>query len=57
MIPREFYKFLCVAANLKRPHSKYGVYLVEKDSGYCILWIVETKLALAGLLLILQAQP
>ena len=55
MIPREFYKFLCVAAKLIRPHSKFGVYLVEKDSGYCILGIVETKLA--GLLLILLAQP
>ena len=46
---------LCVAAKLIRPHSKTGVYLVEKDSGCCILGIVETKLA--GPLLILLAQP
>ena len=46
---------LCVAAKLIRPRSKSGVYLVEKDSGCCILGLVETKLA--GPLLILLAQP
>ena len=46
---------LCVVAKLIRPRSKSQVYLVEKDSGYCIIGIVETKLA--GPLLISLAQP
>ena len=35
---------LCVAAKLIRPHSKSGAYMVEKDSGCCILGIVGNKL-------------